>query len=246
LTAAELERRGAPGAELAVVTPESNPVGFFGSKASAAVGSLLKSGGIEFIRRRTPSPLSRAGSPCDRAGFSQRTGSSRWRAWRHPRFAGLPQDANGFIPVDTHGRVVGLDTVYAVGDATSFPVKQGGIASQQADAAAEAIAATAGASVEVRPFRPVLRGLLLTGGVPRYLRSPLAGGYGDSSLVSPEPLWWPPAKIAGRHLAPALAELTDTHLPEPNVEDSAAVPVTVELPADPDPAWVSRSSRLGV
>jgi sulfide:quinone oxidoreductase len=151
-----------------------------------------------------------------------------------PSIEGLPQDANGFIPVDTHGQVVGLDTVYAVGDATSFPVKQGGIAAQQADAAAEAIAARAGASVSAKPFRPVLRGLLLTGGVPRYLRSPLTGGYGDSSLVSSEPLWWPPAKIAGRYLAPALAELTDTHFPEPSAEDSAAVPVIVELPAEPD------------
>jgi sulfide:quinone oxidoreductase len=86
---------------------------------------------------------------------------------------------------------------------TAFPVKQGGIASQQADAAAEWIAALAGVEIEPRPFRPVLRGLLLTGLSPRFLRSDVLDG---SSEVDMEPLWWPPGKIAGRYLAPFLAE----------------------------------------
>ena len=61
-----------------------------------------------------------------------------------PALAGLPADARGFIPVDAHGRVPGVAGVYAAGDATSFPVKQGGLATQQADAAAEAVAADLG------------------------------------------------------------------------------------------------------
>ena len=40
-----------------------------------------------------------------------------------------------------------MEGVYAAGDITTFPVKQGGIATQQADAAAEAIAAELGADV---------------------------------------------------------------------------------------------------
>jgi sulfide:quinone oxidoreductase len=52
---------------------------------------------------------------------------------------------------------------------TQFPLKQGGIATQQADVAAASIAAHAGADIEPHPFRPVLRGLLLTGMTPRYL-----------------------------------------------------------------------------
>ena len=59
----------------------------------------------------------------------------------------------------------------AAGDLTQVPIKQGGIAAQQADAAAEAIAAEAGVALEPTPFRPVLRGLLLTGSFPRYLLS---------------------------------------------------------------------------
>ena len=53
------------------------------------------------------------------------------------RIDGVPQTRDGFVPVDRHGRVDGLPDVYAAGDITRFPVKQGGLAAQQADAAAE-------------------------------------------------------------------------------------------------------------
>lgn len=119
-----------------------------------------------------------------------------------PRLEGLPCDRHGFLPIDEHCRVGSEVDVFAAGDATQFPLKQGGIAAQQADAASAEIAALAGASVEPEPFKPVLRGLLLTGMAPRYLRSEP----GDTrSEVDTEALWWPPAKIVGRHLAPFLA-----------------------------------------
>src|SRR5207244_5225616 len=76
---------------------------------------------------------------------------------------GVPHDEKGFIPVDQHGAVRGLPDVYAAGDGIAYPVKQGGLATQQADAAAEAIAATLGAAIEPKPFRARLRGQLLTG-----------------------------------------------------------------------------------
>ena len=53
------------------------------------------------------------------------------------RIPGVPTDARGFVPVDEHGAVIGLPDVWAVGDATTFPLKQGGLAAQQADAAAD-------------------------------------------------------------------------------------------------------------
>ena len=89
---------------------------------------------------------------------------------RGPPIDGVPQTRDGFIVVDEHGRVRGIPDVYAAGDITLFPVKQGGIATQQADAAAEAILADAGFLDHPAPFRPVLRGLLLTGSTPRFLR----------------------------------------------------------------------------
>ena len=122
-----------------------------------------------------------------------------------PRILGIPQDSEGFIATDLSGRIRGLSNVYAVGDITQFPIKQGGIAAEQADAVAEVIAAQAGAAVQLHRFEPVLRGLLLTGGAPLYLRAEPHGGRGDTSTIAEDPLWWPPAKIAGRYLAPFLA-----------------------------------------
>jgi sulfide:quinone oxidoreductase len=122
--------------------------------------------------------------------------------------------------------VRGLDDVYAAGDLTAFPVKQGGIATQQADAAAESIAAAAGVPIEPRPFKPVLRGLLLTGMTARYLRTEAGSLRSD---VDTEPLWWPPAKIVGRHLAPFLA--SHLQLPESPPQNSGRLAVEVELAA---------------
>jgi hypothetical protein len=92
-----------------------------------------------------------------------------------------------------------------------FPVKQGGLATQRADAAAESLAAAPGAPVEPRPFRPVLRGLLLTGGPPSHLRADR--GQGETSRAEVEPLWWPPSKIAGSHPSSYLATLVAAEPP---------------------------------
>jgi sulfide:quinone oxidoreductase len=124
--------------------------------------------------------------------------------------------------------------VWAAGDATTVPLKQGGIATQQADAAAEAIAARAGAAVEPRPFRPVLRGLLLTGMAPRFLRAQ-AGA--RTSVIDTEPLWWPPAKIVGRYLAPFLATHLGLSKILPDAARDSALPVEVELSPTGHGAW---------
>jgi hypothetical protein len=100
--------------------------------------------------------------------------------------------------------VDGLETVWAAGDATWFPIKQGGLAAQQADVAARSIAAHAGAHVPVEPFQPVLRAALITGGTPEFFRTPLAGGRGGTAGVG-HALWWPPAKLAGKYLAPYIS-----------------------------------------
>jgi sulfide:quinone oxidoreductase len=97
--------------------------------------------------------------------------------------------------------------VYAAGDGTQFPVKQGGVATQQADIAAADIARRVGVTVETKAnFRPVLRAKLITGRGDRFLRGDEAtGGRGASSEASDHALWWPPSKIAGAYLAPYLA-----------------------------------------
>ena len=93
---------------------------------------------------------------------------------------------------------------YAAGDATDFAIKHGGVAAQQADVAAQAIAAIAGLAPPPAPFRPVIHGMLLTGDKPRYLSAHITGGHGSSSAFSETPTWSPPTKIVARYLAPYL------------------------------------------
>ena len=227
MTAAQLRGRQVKGVELVLVTPEEKPLTLFGRAGSDAVRQLLDEREIEIVTFASATEFAHGALqlehegriPCDRVVALPRL--------RGTRIDGVPQTLDGFVPVDAHGRVGGLEDVYAAGDITIFPVKQGGIATQQADAAAQAIAAQLGADVVPQPFRPVLRGLLLTGGAPRYLRRELAGL--GNELASPEPLWWPPAKIVGRHLAPFLASLAGLKSPPEQAQPAGAVEVEVEL-----------------
>ena len=194
------------GAKLTLVTPEERPLGVFGTEASEAIQVLLAERGV--VVRAGVHPRSFAESRLKIVGGAPIEAD---RVVTLPRLTGrpvegIPHDREGFIAVDGHGRVEGVPGVYAAGDITLFPIKQGGIAAQQADAAAEAIAAEAGAEVTLAPFEPVLRGLLLTGRRPAFLRAEIGGGHGDTSTVMHEPLWWPAGKIAARYLGPYLAE----------------------------------------
>ena len=231
MTAAYVAERELDHVELALVTPENEPLQLFGRAGSEAVRELLDERGIavqtgasaiEFVGGELR--LVPEGSiASDRVVALPRL--------RGTRIDGIPQTVEGFVPVDAHGQVHNLADVFAAGDITSFPVKQGGIAAQQADAAAEMIAANAGADLTPQPFRPVLRGLLLTGRQPRYLRHEITGGAGDPSSASPEPLWWPPAKIVGRYLAPFLGAVAGVESPPEAPAAPGAVPVEVELDA---------------
>jgi sulfide:quinone oxidoreductase len=109
------------------------------------------------------------------------------------------------LPTDAFGRVTGAADVYAAGDASSFPIKQGGLASQQADAVASTIAAWAGAAVQPTPFRPVLRGQLLTAGASRYLELDLGTSHPKTTLGQAPPRRTV-GKIASEYLTPFLAK----------------------------------------
>jgi sulfide:quinone oxidoreductase len=221
MTAAHLREHGAGRVEVSLVTPEEEPLELFGPAASEAIAPMLKARGI--ILRTSSKPAAVRGRALVLAGgatvYAQRV--ITLPMLRGPRIPGVPHDQDGFIPVDTAGRVPGLRGVYAAGDITAFPLKQGGLAAQQADAVAQQIAADAGCVIAPKPFRPVLRGLLMTGGAPLYLRCEpnllsrtatvaiearrARPGGRRSSAAAGQALWWPPAKIAGRYLAPYLA-----------------------------------------
>ena len=116
----------------------------------------------------------------------------------------------------------GAADVYAVGDASWFPIKQGGLAAQQADVAATAIAAGIDSDLEDEPFRPELRAAVLTAEGPIYLRA----GAAEAAVVSDAPLWWPPGKVAGRLLLCS----SPTRLASP----TSPVPPLIDLePASP-------------
>lgn len=236
MAATELRNRGVE-PEITVVTPEPAPLWIFGPEASAAVADLLAERGIALRTRAqalsvAPGELRLEGAPpvvADRVIALPRL--------LGPAVPGLPHAAYGFIPVDAYCRVPDVPNVYAAGDATTFPLKQGGLATQQADAAAESIAASLGAAIDPAPFRPVMRGLLLTGGAPLYLRSSLtvAGEPQErgsrratrqpTSAVSRRALWWPPGKIAGRYLAPLLATARPPVLSAAQLQDLPSGPV---------------------
>ena len=225
-TGSYLGDRGTRGVEIVIVTPEEHPLDVFGPEASSAMSELLDIRGIELEAGRAAiawrdGVLEVAGAPSVEAdavvAMPQLVG---------PALPGLPHDGGGFVPTDLEGRVVGTTDVYAAGDATQFRPKQGGLATQQADAVAAAIAADAGANVRPAPYRPVLRGLLVTGFVPRYLRADLRTG---TSVVDTEALWWPPAKIVGRYLAPFLAEQLGLIASRPEGAAAGAIEVEVEL-----------------
>jgi sulfide:quinone oxidoreductase len=231
LTAVRLRSRGAA-AKLTVVTPEDAPLGMFGPRASEAVGRLLSENGVEV--RTSAIPVAAADGTLevvpDGAVVADRVVAMPHL--RGPGVEGLPHDEDGFLRVDANCRVRGVEGVYAAGDATAFPVKQGGIATQQADAVAEALAAEAGAPVEPEGFRPVLRGVLLTGAGARFLKAEISGGRGDVSEVSEDALWWPGGKVVGRYLSHYLAHrVGPVDAPEPLAAD--AIPIEIALDGAP-------------
>lgn len=205
LTASYIAERGRS-ANLTIVTPETAPLAIFGDVASESVARLLSERGIAIRTETYPRDFDGSVLHLVPDGSIQAERVVAIPRLVGPAVPGIPHDPDGFIPVDAHGRVRGLEGVYAAGDATTFPIKQGGLATQQADAVAEQIAADVGAPVDPKPFDPVLRGVLLTGAAPEFLRAEISRSSRRTSTAESEALWWPPAKIAGRYLGPFLAE----------------------------------------
>ena len=229
MTAVELRDRGVDRATLGIVTPEPEPLRLFGEAAGAALREMLDARRITLWTDTRPVEF-RDGLLYVGSGPPLRADAAiSVPALEGPALSGLPTDGLGFIPVDPHGRVTGAPGVYAAGDATAFPVKQGGLATQQADAVAEAVAADLDLVPDPAPFRPVLRGLLLTGGAPLYLRAELAGDREPTARrlhgeVSGRALWWPPGKVAGRFLAPYLDTARPVDLGSEPLRDRTSAP----------------------
>ena len=264
LTAGERKVRELQGVELSLVPHEAAPLAPFGAPATQLVAARLEEAGIELrlsstvesfdgseLRLADGDPI-----PADRAVALP--------GLEVPELPGLPQREHGFVTTDARMNVAGLERVWAAGDVTSFPIKQGGLAAQQADVAARSIAARAGARVPVEAFQPVLRAALITGGSPEYMRTALfRGAVTDASAG--DALWQPPVKLAGNYLAAYLpragdgdqdaAELVDvaaaTEPAEEEAHEQAMKLVLAAADADADGGdfegalrWLSVAERL--
>jgi sulfide:quinone oxidoreductase len=167
--------------ETTIVTPEQSPLALLTPRASQRVAAELERARIDVV-----SATGVHVEPGHPNTVLLDPGGRRLEADRvvalpalcgHP-IPGIPARADGFMDVDEHCRVPGLDGVWAVGDSTTFPLKAGGFAAEQADVAAEDIAAAAGAAVEPHTFDPVQRDDLA--GLP-------AGRFFESWLAETDP-----------------------------------------------------------
>jgi sulfide:quinone oxidoreductase len=217
--------------QITLVTPEMAPLAVFGRAATSAVAAELDAAsvgfhGCSYAEIEKGHALTLVLHPGMRRIEVDRVVALPRLYGRAPD--GVPGDDDGFVAVDRHCKVRALRHVWAAGDGIAFPVKFGGLAAEQADAAAEAIAALAGADVTPEPFHPVLRGRLLTGRGERFLHHVAGGGNGEGT-VADHALWSPPGKVAGRRLAPYLAERDGTAPSARPAPEGAGVAVQVDL-----------------
>lgn len=194
--------------DVSVVSPDADPLAMFGPAASDSVRQLLADRGVSFVGDVTASAVRRDGSLSLLSGnVIEADRVIAGPQLRGPWIVGVPASRSGFLPTDGCGRVVGLPGVYAAGDATTYPVKQGGLATQQADVIARAIAAEIGAPIVERRVRHVLQARLVGGRRPLFLRAELdhRGRARSNPVVRTKGVEAPAhAKVLARYLTPYL------------------------------------------
>lgn len=196
-----------------IVTPERRPLAVFGPAVSDVVAERLNRAGIEVHcdslakvpakRRLRIEPQGVELHP-ERIVTMPRIGG--------PSIRGLAgAGATGFIPIDKHCAVPGTGgRVFAAGDAADYPIKQGGLGAQMADAAAAAIAKLAGAIDAAPAFNPVIHGKLLTGSDPVYMTAHPVGSESFASEVFETPPWPSEEKVVAEELGSYLAHLNES------------------------------------
>jgi sulfide:quinone oxidoreductase len=218
---------------LVLVTPESVPLAIFGPEAAKAAGDLLAGAGID-LRLSAYASLDAPGRialrPSDELLEVDRVVALPRLIGHAPD--GVPCDADGFVSVDDTGQVRETDDLFAIGDMTSFPVKQGGLACQLADVVAQHLAVRAGVDVPAHVFRPVLRGQLLAGSRTLHLSSPIAGGAGPG-IADARLIWQPSHKVDALYLSRLLEDDPAFAIPPVGVDVAIHLPSPSELERDP-------------
>jgi sulfide:quinone oxidoreductase len=190
--------------EICVVSPERAPLAPMGTVVSEGLSALLRDANIAFHGDACAEVAN--GTVKLRPGgvelHDQRIVALPVLEGAH--IDGVPADGQGFVTVTAYGEVRGLADVYAAGDITDYPVKHGGLAAQQADVVAGAIARRAGCDVKHVPLRPTLRGALMTGRDTRFIEADFGDGAVVHSTISSDCPWESTAKIDALHLGPYL------------------------------------------
>lgn len=173
-----------------VVTAESTPLAMFEPSAGELVVQKLRRAGIGILCGEVASSFhwGRLTTAGGRVREVDRVVALA--TMRGPQLQGLPTDPLGFVRCDARGEVPGAPGVRVVGDAGTFPLKEGGVACHQADSVAADIAREHGAQVPALQFTPPLSEWLSENG---------GGG-----------ARWPAPKVRGRFLAPFLRDLASS------------------------------------
>ena len=194
--------------EIKLVSSERRPLAVFGADASGLVAAELAERGVRFIGSSAAGSVRREGSLAlqfDAAIEGDRVVAAP--RLRGQPISGVPASRLGFVPTDAAGRVEGMVDVYAAGDMTTFPIKQGGLATQQADRIAHTIAAGLGLTARELRAKRVLEVRLVGGQRPLLLRIEL-DEFGQPTTATlahvgseRAPGW---TKVFGRYLTPYL------------------------------------------
>ncbi|MBJ7458765.1 MAG: FAD-dependent oxidoreductase [Thermoleophilaceae bacterium] len=206
MSADRAERQGGQQISVSIVTPESAPLAIFGPENSATVAKLCAEFGVNL--HLGMSVLSYDGT---NAHLSDGSEVATDRLFAMPRLtgrapAGVPTDPEGFVPVDDLQRVVGTTNVFGVGDVTNFRVKQGGLASAQADLAVAAIEHQFGTGPAPTPSTHEIEALLLTADRRLAMRARI--GPESSTSIEIEQPTGPVQKIHSRLLADRLRAIS--------------------------------------
>ena len=205
--------------QIAFTIPGPRPLHAFGGGAGNAVTRLLRDAGITV---HTSASVHVAGPQ----HLVLRPSGVHLRPERTvtlptisgPDVRGIPGDAtHRFLCVDGYCRVRGTDGhIFAAGDATDLPVKQGGVGAQQADTSAAGIAHLAGLAKRPEILHPVIRGSLYTAGKPLYLSAHLIGGEGWQAELYDQAPWPSDDKVIAEELGPYLRAIQAAPQHPPN------------------------------
>jgi sulfide:quinone oxidoreductase len=206
MSAARAEQQTTQQIAIAIVTPESSPLEVMGAGNAETVMRLCHELGVVV---RTGLSVNAYDGTTAVLSDGERVAVDRLfaiPALKPTVPEGLPLDAAGFIPVDEHQLVVGTDNVYAVGDVTNFRVKQGGLASDEADAAIEAIEASLGTRESAEPFAGEIQAILLIADRRVAMKAKI-GAEASETLVADQ-IEGPAQKIHSRLLSERLRDIS--------------------------------------